>query len=221
MKQNLDIDKTDMNLYKSNGVLKPTAADPIRSKEDIRKMEECLLTNNKYRDYLLFIFGISTGLRPHELLAVTMGMVYHHDATVKDYFVVQSNRTKENYKVYLNDKCKEALEKYAENIGHAYTDDPLFISRQRDIDGNYKSISIPQLNRILKNAAKKCEIKDHISSNSLRKTFIYHAVNSSETDIGALLCIDNALSVYKIYQYLEIDDEEITQFIAETGEAIL
>ena len=50
------------------------AVDPIKSLEDIRKMKEFLA--KKPRNALLFSFGINSGLRISDILALNVGRIH-------------------------------------------------------------------------------------------------------------------------------------------------
>ena len=49
--------------YTSRGKLKPSAADSVKTIEEINKIKQYFLDRKEYRNYCLFIIGITTGYR--------------------------------------------------------------------------------------------------------------------------------------------------------------
>ena len=62
--------------------------EPIRDVGDIEKMKSYLLASN-YRDYLLFVLGINTGLRISDLLKLKVS-----DIRGKFHIVVTEKKTR-------------------------------------------------------------------------------------------------------------------------------
>ena len=69
-----------LSLVKTNGVAKPTPAEPIRSREDFNAIATYLHTQgrpyNRQRNYTLFICGVTLGLRVGDLLRLTVDDVW-------------------------------------------------------------------------------------------------------------------------------------------------
>jgi len=181
--------------YKSNGIPKPTAADPIRSEEDLRKLQQYFLEKQQYRNYLLLTLGVSFALRASDLLSLQIDDVFNHDGTVKKYFTIYEDKTDKRNNIEINETCRLALAAYFETLPEpVYRTDPLFRSRETDMYGQLRPITIQQLTNILKKAAKECGITYHISSHSLRKTFVYLLIkkHGNDTELMYSLYKDNS-----------------------------
>lgn len=76
--------------------------DPIKSLDDIRKMKEFLA--KKPRNVLLFSFGINSGLRISDILALNVG-----DVRDKEYIEIRELKTGKRKVFPINDRLKEGL----------------------------------------------------------------------------------------------------------------
>ena len=85
--------------------------DPIRDIEQIRKMKDYLITRN-YRDYLLFILGINTGLRISDLLNLKVS-----DVKDKYHIIIKEQKTGKEKKFMLSDQMRLEIERYIEHKG--------------------------------------------------------------------------------------------------------
>jgi integrase len=167
--------------------------EPIRETRDIEAMKKALSGRNK----LMFVMGVSFGLRISDLLALKIG-----DLRGKDFFIIGEEKTKKKRKITLSDTVKEEIAKLdgADN-------DYVFQSRQ----GGNKPISRVQAYRILKEAAKRAGILDKIGSigcHSLRKTFGYQ-IHKKGVDITRLMAIFGHSSPEITLAYIGITDDEI------------
>ena len=87
------------------------AVDPIKSLEDIRKMKEFLA--RKPRNALLFSFGINSGLRISDILALNVG-----DVRGKEYIEIRELKTGKQKMFPINDKLKQEIEEFTKGIYH-------------------------------------------------------------------------------------------------------
>ncbi|MBT2736610.1 tyrosine-type recombinase/integrase [Bacillus sp. ISL-7] len=168
--------------------------EPIREAKDIEVMKKALAGRNK----LMFIMGVSFGLRISDLLELKIG-----DLRGKDFFIIGEEKTKKKGKITLSDTVKEEIAK----LDGADTD-YVFQSRQ----GGNKPISRVQAYRILNGAAKKAGILDKIGSigcHSLRKTFGYQ-LHKKGVDITRIMAIFGHSSPEITLAYIDITDEEIS-----------
>lgn len=138
----------------------------VEALKDIKQINAIKRYLKKYseRDYVLFVFGINTGLKITEMLAIKVGDVLEN-GKVKEFFQVPDHETE----IYLNLKVKNALLHYVEHT-NLQEEDYLFLSRKTRLP-----ITRQQAYRIIHQAAEAIGIKEKIGTNSLRKTFGYHA----------------------------------------------
>lgn len=125
------------------------------------------LKKHSERDYVLFVFGINTGLKITEMLDIKVNEILEEDNGVKNFYLYTHH---ENVKeVYLNHKVKQALLHYVESR-QLTNEDYLFKSSKTE-----KPITRQQAYRIIHQAADAIGIEGKIGTNSMRKTFGYHA----------------------------------------------
>ena len=108
------------SLYTSQGKRKAMACDPIRSQEDIERARQYFLTTgirrNRLRNHMLFVLGISLGLRGSDLLSLNIGDVLNSNGKIKNKIVVCEEKTRKINTPYLNDVAKEALRMYFKSL---------------------------------------------------------------------------------------------------------
>ena len=117
------------------------------------------------RDYMLFVFGINTGLRISDILRMKVV-----DVKNKTHITFKEQKTKKVKKIKITTMLSTELNDYMVDKD---TTDFLFPSQKDSNDGSKKAISRVQAYRILNKAARACSIEE-IGTHSLRKTFGYH-----------------------------------------------
>ncbi len=138
--------------------------EPIRDLDKIRIMK-CLLIKQSVRDYLFFTLGINTGLRVNQMLEFKVKDIVGEDGNPREFIQVSPNKRG----IYLNDSVRYAIRKFIERQ-RLSREDYLFASGQKG-----KPISRQHAYRIIKQVAAKVGLEDHIGTQTLRKTFGYHA----------------------------------------------
>lgn len=133
---------------------------PIRSKQKIEEIK-AILKRRSYRDYLLFVLGINTGLRISDLLDLKVKNV--RDVT---HIKIEEQKTGKIKRFKLNIAAVEALKEYTLGLN----DEEYLFPSKRNSD---KPISRVQAYRILNETAEKAGLKE-IGTHTLRKTFGYH-----------------------------------------------
>ncbi|QXM06036.1 site-specific integrase [Crassaminicella indica] len=132
---------------------------PIRDKNKIEDMKNELLKSG-YKNYLLFVAGINTGLRISDLLKLKVS-----DVRNRTHILLQEKKTGKEKRFLINNQLRKDFEVYIKNMRDA---EYLFQSRK----GKNKPISRVQAYRILNNAAKAVGINE-VGTHTLRKTFGY------------------------------------------------
>ncbi|PUU89006.1 MAG: integrase family protein [Halanaerobium sp.] len=134
--------------------------EPIRDKELIEEVKRLLLMDN-YRNYLLFVLGINTGLRIGDMLRLKVS-----DVRNKTHIQIKEQKTQKSKKFFINGALRDALDRYIKNMAdHEY----LFQSR----NGTNKPITRSQAYRVLSSVGKEVGLES-IGCHSTRKTFGYH-----------------------------------------------
>jgi len=175
--------------------------EPIRDKEKIEEIKE-LLMKKSYRNYILFVLGINTGLRIGDLLNIQVKDVHN-----KSHIVIKEQKTSKNKRFLINSNLRRELNKYIKGMeDHEY----LFQSRI----GNNKPLTRFQAYRIMSGAGKEVGL-DRIACHSLRKTFGYHHYKQHK-DVALLQKLFNHSSPRITLDYIgitqDIIDESIEDF---------
>lgn len=182
------------SIYKENGQLKPTPADPIRKTEDIQKMQKYFLENKQIRNYAIFTVGITFGLRASDLLKLRISDVCNEDFSVKSHCRIYEKKTKKFNNPSISNTAKNAITLLLGEIKELDFDDLLFQSKKFDETGRRGAVTLSQLRRILIKAAKDSGVEGHVSTHSLRKTFVYHMLQLNKGDQDAQLTVQTMLN---------------------------
>lgn len=179
--------------------------EPIRDKEIIDEIKEYLRSRNE-RDYILFLFGIHTGLRISDILSLK----------VKDvsgmHLVIREQKTNKPKRILLNTYLKRELNKFCKGKDG---DEFLFLSRERTPRGKKKPIGRAMAYKILRDAGNEVGI-NAIGTHSLRKTFGYHFYQMNQ-DVALLMDIFNHSDASITLRYIGINqdtyDKAMNRFI--------
>lgn len=132
---------------------------PLRDKDKIEAMKSELLKSG-YRNFMIFIIGINTGLRVGDILQLKASDVRH-----KSHINIYEEKTKKYKKFLINRSLKGEIDKYIINMKD---NDYLFPSRK----GVNKPISVVQAYRVINEAAKRLGF-DEVGTHTMRKSFGY------------------------------------------------
>ena len=179
-----------------------STTQPIRDIKTLHNFKDYYLhIEPNLRNYTLIVVGLNTALRISDLLHLKWESVFQ-GSRIKDHiYVIESKTGKEN-RVFLNREAKSALKMYyneTKGSDNAY------------IFGSCRSLAEPmsrcQAYRVVRKAAEKLGLTDHISCHSLRKTFGYHAWKQG-TPPALLMSIYNHSSYRITRRYLCIEQED-------------
>lgn len=165
---------------------------PLREKELIEKMKSELL-NIGYKNYMLFVVGINTGLRISDILKLKVS-----DVKDKTHIIITEKKTKKNKRFLINSSLRAEIDRYIKNMNDM---DYLFKSQK----GDNKAISRIQAYRILNKAADKLGIEE-IGTHTLRKTFGYWHYKQYK-DVAILQDIFNHSAPSVTLRYIGINDD--------------
>ena len=173
---------------------------PIR---DIDKIEEvkAVLLKRGWRDYMLFIFGINTGLRISDMLKLKV-----KDVKNKTHLYINEQKNGKSKRFKINETLKSELEKYTNNM---HDEEYLFQSRK----GENIPVTRVQAYRILNRAARKVGLSE-IGTHTLRKTFGYHFYNKTK-DMALLQEIFNHSAPSVTLRYIGINQDIMDKAVEE------
>lgn len=173
---------------------------PIRDKKIIEQFKIELLKSS-YRDYMMFVIGINTGLRISDILKLTVG-----DVRDRTHILMKEKKTNKNKRFLINTMLRAEIDKYIDGMNDK---DWLFPSRTGD-----KAITRVQAYRVLNKVADKLGIEE-IGTHTLRKTFGYWHYQQYK-DVAILQGIFNHSAPSVTLAYIgitnDMQDETIENF---------
>ena len=175
--------------------------EAIKDLKQINRMKRYLKKQSE-RDYLLFLLGINTGLTITELLNIRISDLLL-EADIRDFYTIKKDDFLDERKVYLNQKVKKEILHYIQ-VSQLSQDSYLFQSKKSN-----NHISRQQAYRIIHQAAEALGIGSNIGTNSMRKTFGYHAYKRGVA-ISLLQGHFNHSTKQETYKFLGINKEEVT-----------
>lgn len=166
---------------------------PVREKEKIEEIKT-ELKKSGYRDYLLFVTGINTGLRISDLIKLKV-----KDIRNNTHVIITEQKTGKQKRFLINSNLIAIMNEYIKNLPD---EEYIFKSRQ----GGNKPITRVQAYRIINNAVRKSGVADQVGTHTLRKTFGYHHYQLYK-DIAVLQDIFNHSAPSITLRYIGINDD--------------
>lgn len=176
--------------------IKPKAADPVKALSDIHRIQEYFISKGDFRDNMLFVLGISTGLRISDLVSLRIRDVLEADnRTFKKSIDVITKKTQKhtvspNDEVLITEAAKIAINMYFDSINSKFCRDDYLFTSQRAREGSKKHaalktdknlyrdkfkgqyvISETTASGIFKKVQRDLNLPYNLSSHSMRKTF--------------------------------------------------
>ena len=194
-------------------------SEPIKSIEDINRITEFLIKNNRYRDNMMFIVGINFGLRVSDLTGLRFFQLINEDLSFKTTFPILEKKTKntrntqKNRYITINNSVMDSIVLYLNNMPSSLSD-YMFKSESHSGGNKNKPISRKSVDRILKEIARDLKLNIKMSTHTLRKTFAYHQMLMSNNDPRKLLLLQKIFghsSVIQTLDYIGITGEEIEE----------
>ncbi|MGC9964811.1 MAG: tyrosine-type recombinase/integrase [Syntrophobacteraceae bacterium] len=167
---------------------------PIKSEKDIKAIKRLLAKSP--RDLALFTLGINTNLRASDLLRLTVGQV--RDLKPMDEIELKEQKTHKRRRISLNKASVEAIQ----TLLKAKDDEPLF-------SGQRGGLTVPSVNRLVKQWCKTINLKGNYGSHTLRKTWGYHQRVTFGRGVAELMVCFNHSSERQTLDYLCVQPEEI------------
>ena len=163
------------------------AAEPIKDKEDIRRISEYLVEQGRYRDNMLFIVGINVGLRVSDLIELRFSDFIDADGKYKTEFDVFEHKTRrsrksaKNRRIGINEAVIWAIDEYLNSEARQgktkKINDFLFPASRSDTATGH--INRKTVDLLLKGIVKDLGIQVKVSTHTLRKTFGYQLMEAA------------------------------------------
>lgn len=191
------------------GRKKKEPANPIKDVEQVLDIQDYLKAKN-YRDYMLFILGISTGYRAGDLVKLKVRDV--RQALESGYFTIMEGKklhsknirekNRKPRKAIIIDNLRIKLEEYIKDkADYEY----MFPSRK----GGF--IQVKRASQILKEAGDYFKLK-RISAHSMRKTYAYRIYENNGHDLLAIKQMLGHSSIEETKVYLGLDREVFDKY---------
>jgi integrase len=176
---------------------------------------------NSSRDRLLFLAGVCTGFRIHELLSLHIGHVWRNNEPAREITISRQHlkggisafaRRVRSRTVPVHPMLRAAIQNY---IFSRYTDqipppdDCLFPSKK----GNNRPISAVQAFRIIQAAARVAGNLERVATHSMRKTFARSVYDQTGHDIILTQKALGHSSVLTTSHYLESSRDDVAAAI--------
>lgn len=171
--------------------------DSIKSKKYIELLKDYLQTlrcDIKDIHLLFFILGINLGLKSKELLSLEWNTILNNDYSIKDYIVYNE------YKLYLNKSCKKIISNYICKYD-------LYCKNNKYVfGGNSRHMVADTFIVWYGKFTEKYNLSIHITTESLRKTFIYWQIKEHGNDPVKMYKLQDMVyrdrnNIYDISQY--------------------
>jgi len=170
------------------------AVEPIKSKDDLAKIERYLLATNK-RNYVIWELGLNSGLRVSDIVGLNVS-----DVVSKTHINIIEKKTGKRKSFYINDKLKQILSDYTKGRN---PDEPLFLGKR-----GKKRLDRSEVHRFIKKACKVNNIEAHVATHTMRRTFGYHHYQKFK-DVVILQKIFNHSNGRITLMYIGVEQDEI------------
>lgn len=163
--------------------------EPVRDRKMVSKIGDYLRQWDK-RYFMMFEFGIYTGLRISDILALTYGDIIEQYTSGrrrwKEHIELLEIKTGRRRMIPLRDtSLGNLVARELKPITQWNLEEPIVVSTRRNHDGSRRAIGRWQAHYVLRKAARECGVLGHIGTHTLRKTFGYHVYQQTR-DVAQL-----------------------------------
>ena len=169
-----------------NEIVQEHSAEPIKSIKDIKRIIRYFLNQKQYRNLMLFVIGICTGLRCSDLRMLKFSDFINTDYSFKDKLIVFEIKTRntrkqaKNRHIYINDMIKWVISLYLKHSYNIHLDDYLFRSESNNGYDKNQPMTRKAIENILKDVTNKLHIDVRAGTHLLRKTHAYQTIIQSK-----------------------------------------
>ena len=167
--------------------------EPIRDKVLLSQILEWLKKKN-YRDFLMLLIGINTGLRVSDILKL------RYKDLSREILYITEQKTNKLKEIPVNLVLRDEFR----NIGAEYKEQYIFKSRQ----GN-GPITIQRAWQIMKEVEQEFKLKN-LGTHTMRKTFGYHFYQKKK-DVVTLMEIFNHSDSEITLRYIGVNREMVNE----------
>lgn len=168
--------------------------EPIRDKDDLKRINDWFIAHQGKKYAVLFTLGINSGLRVSDLLGFDVCDVYR-----KSDLTLREQKTGKYKKFPLKQEVQDMLNDFCKNRA---LDEPLFMGRCG------ARLDRSQVYRFINLACEDLNIPANVGTHTMRKTFGYHHYKQFK-DIALLQQIFNHSSPDVTKRYIGITQDEM------------
>lgn len=199
-----------------NDTVEEHSSEPIKSMEDIQRISDYLIANERWRDNMLFIVGINFGLRVSDLRMLRFCDLINDNFTFKESFPVFEKKTrntrkvKKNRQITINKAVQDAVILYLQNTPDISLDHYMFRNLRHPKENS--PLTSTMIHILLKGIKDDLHLNMRVATHTLRKTFCYHQMVMSHNDPRKLMLLSKMLnhsSIRQTLDYIGITEEEI------------
>ena len=183
--------------------------EPIRSVNQIKQIRGNLYRQKNPRDYLLFVFGINSGLRIGDILSLKLEDIKDNEGNLKDYLTIKEQKTGKTRKVFFNKQIREALNYYLKKTGIFNLDQYLFTNEKSKEN---KPITRIRAYQLINRWCEDVGINYKVGGHTLRKTFGYQ-MRMQGVGIERISNLLNHRNIKVTFRYIGINDDENREVI--------
>ena len=173
--------------------------EPIRDINTVNDIADYLRSRSE-RDYIMFLFGIYSGLRISDILKLRV-----RDVRGKDKIIMREKKTRKERKFPLNKVLKKSLASYIEQ-----KKDYEFLFRSRQ--GCNQPVSRQQAWKILREAGERFGLYS-VGTHTLRKTFGYHMYQQTHDIVAIQKILNHATQDYTL-RYIGITQDTLDSAVS-------
>lgn len=186
--------------------------EPIRNKKKIDAIKKLMKGDEAFRDLLLFVLGINSGLRISDLIKLKWkDFMNNKDKLLKigERLELKEQKTDKTKVFVINRSIHEAMSLYAESLDILDPEDWVFKSQKKS-NGISMPISRVRAWQVINHYASMIGIKDKIGTHTLRKTFGYHLYKKG-VNIEYIQKMLNHSSAAVTLRYIGITQEQLDE----------
>lgn len=190
---------------------KKRPARPITSTEKVLDIQDYLKYKN-YRDYVLFLIGVTTGYRAGDLVKLKARDI--NESLRRKEFTIYEGKKMNSKHIREKNRKPRTVELIPE-LGKVLKE---YIKDKKDYEyifqsrkGINKPIGVQAVSNILKSAGEYFGLYD-ITAHSMRKTYAYKIYIESDKDILAVKELLGHSSIEETKRYIGLDKEKYHQY---------
>ncbi|MEK4247608.1 tyrosine-type recombinase/integrase [Psychrobacillus sp. FSL K6-2684] len=177
--------------------------EPIKDPDQLDNLCEHLKSKN-YRNYVMFMIGMNTGLRISDILKLKVS-----DVRNTEFIITTEIKTGKKKKVIISLPLKKVLDPFIEGKAD---NEYLIKSNKKTKKGAEKPISRQAAYMIIRDAARTIGFTGNVGTHTMRKTFGYHYYKKYK-NLARLQKIFNHREEHITLVYIGVDQETIDREI--------